>query len=76
MNAELQALAQAAYILACRLPYTIVMAVAEALAQVQVPIWPDTQTALLLHLPTADFRDATADFLDDWQRGQQSQHQQ
>jgi phosphatidylserine/phosphatidylglycerophosphate/cardiolipin synthase-like enzyme len=68
MNEALQAIAQAAHALASRLPYAIVINVAEALTQVQMPTWPGTQTALVPHLPTADFRDAAADFLAQWQR--------
>jgi hypothetical protein len=67
MNEECQAVAQAAHALASRLPYTIAMTVAEVLGQVQVPAWPGIRTALLHRLPTAAFRDATSDFLDQWQ---------
>jgi phosphatidylserine/phosphatidylglycerophosphate/cardiolipin synthase-like enzyme len=68
MNAASHAMAQAASTLASRLPYTIVLTVADALAQLQGPAGPDTRIALLRHVPTAEFREATAAFLDDWQR--------
>jgi phosphatidylserine/phosphatidylglycerophosphate/cardiolipin synthase-like enzyme len=68
MNAASHAIAQAAYTLANRLPYTIVLTVADALAQVQAPAGPDTRIALLRHVPTTEFREAAVAFLDHWEQ--------
>jgi hypothetical protein len=67
MNEDLQAIAQAANNLANRLPCALVMTFAEAIAQASALERPDHRTAILHYLPTADFRDVAADFLDQWQ---------
>jgi phosphatidylserine/phosphatidylglycerophosphate/cardiolipin synthase-like enzyme len=66
MNVEHHQLGAAAARLADRLPYSIMLAVADAVAQHGGKDRSVSRQAILESLPTADFRDATADFLDQW----------
>ena len=52
--------------LADRLPHTVMISVAEAVALYEGIDWPAARQAILQSLPTPDFRDATADFLELW----------
>jgi len=66
MSHEHQQLGAAAARLAGRLPYTLMVSVAEAVARYG-ELEPGTaRRAILQCVPTPDFRDATAEFLDHW----------
>jgi phosphatidylserine/phosphatidylglycerophosphate/cardiolipin synthase-like enzyme len=61
-----QQIAAAAARLADRLPYTLMVTVAEAVAQ-HADLDPAVARRTILHcVPTPDFRDATAEFLEHW----------
>jgi phosphatidylserine/phosphatidylglycerophosphate/cardiolipin synthase-like enzyme len=66
MNDDLHQIALAAKRLADRLPYAVVISMAEAVTQHGGMDWQTGRTAILNSLPTADFRDAAADFVDHW----------
>ncbi len=59
-------IAAAAARLADRLPYSVMLSVAIAIERHGSLKGPTTRQAILQSLPTPDFRDATADFLDLW----------
>ena len=67
MNHEHHQFGAAAAQLADRLPHSVVIAVAEAVALHGGMDRSAARQAILQILPTPDFRDATADFLDHWQ---------
>ncbi len=52
--------------LANRLPYTVMVAFADVVAQHGGIDWQAARTTILQSLPTADFRDAATDFLYHW----------
>ena len=66
MNQEHHHIGAAAARLASRLPHSVVIGVAEAVSQHGSLERPAARLAILQSLPTPDFRDATADFLDLW----------
>jgi len=66
MNHEHHQVGAAAARLADRLPYAVMISVAGAVAQYGNLDRASAQQAILQCLPTPDFRDATADFLDLW----------
>jgi phosphatidylserine/phosphatidylglycerophosphate/cardiolipin synthase-like enzyme len=66
MNHEHHQIGEAAARLADRLPYSVMIAVADAVAQLGGLERPTRRQAILQSLPTPDFRDATADFIDLW----------
>lgn len=66
MNREHHQIGAAAAQMADRLPYSVMIGVAEAVAQHGSLERPAARQAILQSLPTPDFRDATADFLDLW----------
>jgi phosphatidylserine/phosphatidylglycerophosphate/cardiolipin synthase-like enzyme len=66
MNKEQYQLGAAAAQLADRLPYSLMVAVAEAVTHHGGMDRPSARQAILQSLPTPDFRDITADFLDEW----------
>jgi phosphatidylserine/phosphatidylglycerophosphate/cardiolipin synthase-like enzyme len=66
MNDDLHQIAVAATRLADRLPHWVLVSLAEGVALHGGLDWPASKTAILHGLPTADFRDAAADFLDHW----------
>lgn len=66
MNDDLHQIAEAATQLAVRLPHWMLVSLAEAVVQHGGTDWPVARSAILHSLPTADFRDASADFLDAW----------
>ncbi len=66
MNHEHHQIAAAAAQLADRLPHSVMIAVAGAVALHGGMDRPHARQAILQSLPTPDFRDATADFLDHW----------
>jgi phosphatidylserine/phosphatidylglycerophosphate/cardiolipin synthase-like enzyme len=66
MNHEHHHIGAAAARLADRLPYSMMIAVAEAVALLGGVDRPHSPQAILQSLPTPDFRDATADFLNLW----------
>jgi phosphatidylserine/phosphatidylglycerophosphate/cardiolipin synthase-like enzyme len=66
MNHEHHQIGIAAVKLANRLPYSVTIAVAEAVSIHGGTDRPAARLAILQSLPTPDFRDATADFLDIW----------
>ena len=66
MNHEHYQMGAAAAQLADRLPYSVMIAVAGAVVQCGGMDGPHARQAILQSLPTPDFRDATADFLDLW----------
>jgi phosphatidylserine/phosphatidylglycerophosphate/cardiolipin synthase-like enzyme len=66
MNHEHHQIAVAAARLADRLPHSVMIAVAEAVALHGGLDRPAARQAILQFLPTPDFRDATADFLNLW----------
>ncbi len=66
MNDDLHQIAEAATQLALRLPHWMLVSLAEAVVQHGNADWPVARTTILHNLPTADFRDAAADFLDHW----------
>jgi phosphatidylserine/phosphatidylglycerophosphate/cardiolipin synthase-like enzyme len=68
MNLEHREIGAAAARLAGRLPHSVTLAVAEAVAQHGHLNPSSARQAILQCLPTPDFRDMTADFLDDWHR--------
>lgn len=61
---DLHNIAEAATQLANRLPHWVLMSLAEAVAQHAGEDWPAAKTAILHRLPTPEFRDTAADFLD------------
>jgi phosphatidylserine/phosphatidylglycerophosphate/cardiolipin synthase-like enzyme len=63
---DLHYIAEAATQLANRLPYWVLMSLAEAIALHGGEDWPTAKTAILYRLPTPEFRDAAAAFLDQW----------
>ena len=66
MSHEHQQIGAAAARLADRLPYSLMVCVAEAIAQ-HGSLEPAAARRSILHcVPTPDFRDATADFIDLW----------
>lgn len=67
MNDDLHQIAMAATQLADQLPHWVLVSLAEGIVGHGDMEWPAAKTAILHHLPTADFRDAAADFLDYWQ---------
>jgi phosphatidylserine/phosphatidylglycerophosphate/cardiolipin synthase-like enzyme len=66
VNHEHHQLGEAATRLADRLPHSVMIAVADAVARCGGLDTAATRQAILQSLPTPDFRDATADFLDIW----------
>lgn len=66
MNNDLQQIADAAAQLAARLPHWILVSLAEAVVQHESADMAVARTAILHNLPTPNFRDAAADFLDHW----------
>jgi phosphatidylserine/phosphatidylglycerophosphate/cardiolipin synthase-like enzyme len=66
MNKDLQYIVLAATRLADQLPYAVMIPLAEAIAKQSRKDWPATEMAILNGLPTAGFRDAAADFLEQW----------
>jgi phosphatidylserine/phosphatidylglycerophosphate/cardiolipin synthase-like enzyme len=66
MSHEHHQIGAAAAQLADRLPHSVMIAVAEAVALYGGMGRPHARQAILQSLPTPDFRDATADFLDHW----------
>jgi phosphatidylserine/phosphatidylglycerophosphate/cardiolipin synthase-like enzyme len=66
MNHEHLQIGAAAVRLADRLPHSVMIAVADAVVQHGGLERPTGRQAILQSLPTPDFRDATADFLDLW----------
>jgi len=67
MNQEHQQIGDAAIRLAERLPYMVVTQVANAVAFHKNKAFIEARQAILQGLPTPDFRNATAEFLDRWQ---------
>ena len=65
---DLNNIAEAATQLAERLPNWVLVSLAESVARHGGMDWPAARTAILHGLPTADFRDAAADFLDQWRQ--------
>jgi len=66
MNHEHHQIGAAAAQLADRLPNSVMIALAEAVAQHGGVERSTGRQAILQSLPTPDFRDATADFIDLW----------
>jgi len=66
MNEEHRQIAAAAAHLADHLPYSVMIALADAVTQHGGLERSAVRQAILQSLPTPDFRDATADFLDLW----------
>jgi len=66
MNHEHHQIGAAAARLADRLPHAVMIAVAESVALHGQTDRPHARQAILQSLPTPNFRDATADFLDLW----------
>ena len=66
MNQEHHQIGAAAVRLADRLPHSVMVAVADAVAQHGGLERATGRQAILQSLPTPDFRDATADFIDRW----------
>jgi phosphatidylserine/phosphatidylglycerophosphate/cardiolipin synthase-like enzyme len=66
MNHEHHQIGAAAARLAGRLPHSVIISVAGAVTQFGGMDRLATRQAILQTLPTPDFRDATADFLDQW----------
>jgi hypothetical protein len=66
MNNEHHQIGTAAARLADRLPHSVMVAVADAVAQHGGLERATRRQAILQSLPTPDFRDATADFIDRW----------
>ncbi len=66
MNDEQHQIGAAAVRLADRLPYSVTIAVADAVAQNGEMERTAARQVILQSLPTPDFRDATVDFLDLW----------
>jgi phosphatidylserine/phosphatidylglycerophosphate/cardiolipin synthase-like enzyme len=64
---DLHHIAGAATQLTNRLPHWVLVSLAEAVDQHGGEEWPGAKTAILHHLPTLEFRDAAADFLQQWQ---------
>lgn len=67
MNQEYRQIGAAAARLADRLPFSLMMSVADAVVKHGNLEHTAAKRAILQSLPTPDFRDATADFLDHWQ---------
>lgn len=67
MNHEHQQIGEAATRLAARLPQSVMFALAEAVSQHGGLERSAARQVILQSLPTPDFRDVTADFLDLWQ---------
>lgn len=67
MNDEHYELGEAAARLASRLPYSVLVAVADSVLSHGASERTAAQQAILQDLQTPDFRDVTADFLDLWQ---------
>jgi len=65
---DLHQIAEGATQLADRLPHWVLVSLAEGVDRYGGTEWPASKTAILHCLPTADFRDAAADFLDHWQQ--------
>jgi phosphatidylserine/phosphatidylglycerophosphate/cardiolipin synthase-like enzyme len=66
MNNEHHQIGAASAQLAERLPYSVMIVVAGAVSLHGETSWSVARQAILQSLPTPDFRDATADFLDHW----------
>jgi phosphatidylserine/phosphatidylglycerophosphate/cardiolipin synthase-like enzyme len=66
MNDEYHQIGAAAARLANRLPYSVMIGVAEAVVLHGALERATRRQAILQSLPTPDFRDATADFIDRW----------
>lgn len=66
MTDDLHQIAVAATQLADRLPYWVLVSLADGVTLHGGPDWAASRTAILQCLPTAEFRDAAADFLDRW----------
>src|SRR5580700_7272423 len=66
MHDDLHQMALAATQLANRLPNSVLVSLAGAVAQHGAMDWSVARTAILHILPTAHFRDAAAEFLDNW----------
>lgn len=66
MNDDLHQIADAATRLAVHLPHGMLVSLAEAVVQHENADVAVARTAILHNLPTPDFRDAAADFLDHW----------
>lgn len=69
MNHEHHQIGEAATRLADRLPHSVMIALAESVSQHGGVENPSARQAILQSLPTPDFRDVTADFLDQWYIG-------
>jgi phosphatidylserine/phosphatidylglycerophosphate/cardiolipin synthase-like enzyme len=68
MNHEHHQVGVAAAQLADRLPYSMMLVVANAISQHGTKQPSIARQAILQSLPTPDFRDVTADFIDNWHR--------
>lgn len=68
MNDDLHQIAVAATQLADRLPHWVLVTLAEGVVRHGGLEWPASKAAILHCLPTADFRDAAAAFLDHWRQ--------
>ena len=66
MNHEHHQIGEAAARLADRLPHSVMIALAEAVAQHDGIERLEARQAILQSLPTPDFREATADFIELW----------
>ena len=66
MTEQHEAISAAAVRLAARLPHSVVAAVAESVSKHGGLDRLAARQATLQHVPTPDFRDATAEFLDQW----------
>jgi len=67
MSDALHQITQAASHLAGRLPYWVVVSLAEAVARQSGQDWSATKTVILHMLPVPEFREIAAEFLDRWQ---------
>jgi hypothetical protein len=67
MNDEYHQIGAASARLADRLPHSVMVAVADAVAQNGGLGRATARQAILQSLPTPNFRDSTADFIDRWQ---------
>jgi phosphatidylserine/phosphatidylglycerophosphate/cardiolipin synthase-like enzyme len=63
---DLHQIAEAATQLGDRLPHWVLASLAEAVVQHGATEWPTAKTMILHRLPTSEFRDAAANFLDHW----------
>jgi len=66
MSDDLHQIALAATQLAIRMPHSVIISMAGAVAEHGGMDWQATRMAILNSLPTADFRDAATEFMDHW----------